>query len=81
MSARLGTARVTPEQYATASALLDLDEWVWGDLAPHLTCSEVEVFVAFLRAWGKPEDYCASVLDRHAECDDEGDAHYQGPTP
>lgn len=49
-----------------------------ADLAPQLSCVEVEALAGMLRALGEPAA-ADRWLDAHADQDDEGDEHYRSP--
>lgn len=60
---------------AAALAEMLADPMLADDLAVRLTCGEAERFAAFLIEAGRPE-VAAEWIARHAETDEEGDAHY-----
>lgn len=51
-----------------------------GDVAPQLSCEEVEALAGMLRALGEPAS-ADMWINAHAETDDEGDAHHQDAAP
>jgi hypothetical protein len=59
---------------------------VWAELLPalpddytcHLNCAEADTAAELLRAFGHTEA-AASLMKAHAEHDDPGDAHWDGP--
>ena len=67
---------VGPVAESTARAVLELDPTMWGDLGPHLTCTEAETVAAFLRAWGNP-GAADLLIEGHAAEDLDGDDHYR----
>lgn len=69
----------TNAQKTALSELAGLGAYVWYDLAPHLTCTEAEVFADFVEAYdlASREDF----LEAHEAEDEEGDAHYIPVTP
>jgi hypothetical protein len=73
------TIIIAPE---TASNFLDAFGSVdfADDVAPRMTCVEVETVISLLRAVGG-ESAAAVWLDAHAEEDEEGDSHYLPPPP
>jgi hypothetical protein len=69
------TITIAPE---TASNFLDVfaaDDFA-NDVAPRMTCTEVEAVISMLRAVGG-QDAAATWLDAHAAGDEEGDSHYR----
>jgi hypothetical protein len=48
-----------------------------ADIAPQLTCTEVEALAGLLRALGEPAT-ADTWIREHAADDEIGDAHYQG---
>lgn len=50
-----------------------------ADIAPRLSCIEVETLAGLLRALGEPATADISIRE-HATDDEIGDAHYQGDT-
>jgi len=50
-----------------------------ADLAPRLSCIEVEAFAGLLRALGEPAT-ADTWIQEHATDAELGDAHYQGDT-
>ncbi|ERK71095.1 MULTISPECIES: hypothetical protein [Leifsonia] len=50
-----------------------------ADLAPRLSCIEVEALAGLLRALGEPAA-ANTWIQEHATDDELGDAHYQGDT-
>jgi len=62
--------------YEAWQVVADLDWHMWGDIAPTLSCTQVEAFADVLRANGETE-VADIFIEEHAKEDDEGDAHYK----
>ena len=58
------------------SGVLDLDWDFWADIGPAMTCTEADRFAAMLRAYGQV-DKADSLIEGHAQSDDEGDTQYR----
>ncbi|MGC9540192.1 hypothetical protein [Streptomyces sp. UG1] len=59
------------------------DTWcgrLTDDVGPILNCDEVEALAALLRALGA-EQAADEWIDTHAQGDEPGDDHFQGPVP
>ena len=75
----------TTETYITVEAVQALDTFVgvWSqglsaDIAPALTCTEVDALADLLAAAGR-SDAAEAWIDTHRASDEEGDRHYQAP--
>ncbi|WP_440711648.1 hypothetical protein [Herbiconiux sp. YIM B11900] len=68
----------TPIDTATLARFVDAFTWdTAGDVAATLNCGEVDALADLLRAAGAT-DRATLWIERHAEGDEEGDAHYLG---
>ena len=52
------------------------DGYAVSDIATALTCREADALASLLREVGKP-DAADSLIESHAEGDDEGDEHFR----
>lgn len=67
-------------QHAAIVELAKLDFHMWGDLGPHMTCTETDIVAGFLRAFDQ-DDSADALLDQHAaNDDDEDDWHWRDET-
>ena len=53
------------------------DPYLLDDIGTSLSCTEAEALAALLRELGK-DGSAVSLIDAHAEGDDEGDEHFRG---
>lgn len=74
---RRSTHQLPPEVQAAVADVDRAMHFVWSDIGPHFTCSEVNALVNLLHALGL-YDAAAMVLEGHAESDEDDDEHYRG---
>ncbi|WP_218107233.1 hypothetical protein [Streptomyces agglomeratus] len=68
-----------PDGLAVDFAAAWTDDILVRDLASRLTCIEVDLLAALLRACGRAPEYGDCWITAHAERDQPGDKHYRGP--
>lgn len=63
---------------AAIAQLATLNYDTWGDLGPHLTCTEANIIANLLRVIDQA-DSAEILLEKHSEADDSGDEHWVEP--